>query len=85
MAQVEFKLLLPDSLAREAEASGLLTPESIETLLRNELVRRGRVKKLFGAADRLAEIDMPPLSEAEVDAEIQAVRNVRRTPDASGR
>lgn len=85
MAQVEFKLLLLDSLAREAEANGLLTPESIETLLRNELVRRGRVKQLFDAADRLAEIDMAPLTEAEVDAEIQAVRNARRTPDASGR
>lgn len=81
MAQVEFKLLLPDSLAREAEANGLLTPGSIEALLRNELVRRGRVNQLFDAADRLADLDIQSLSEAEV--EIQAVRNARRAPNAS--
>ena len=85
MTQVEFKLLLPDNLAREAEANGLLTPESIEALLRNEIVRRERVNKLFADANRLTEIDVPPLTEAEVDAEIQAVRNARRAPDASGR
>ncbi|MEK6406562.1 MAG: hypothetical protein AABN34_06325 [Acidobacteriota bacterium] len=85
MAQVEFKLLLPDSLAREAEANGLLTPEAIEALLRNELVRRGRVNQLFDAADRLADLDMQSLTEAEVETEIQAVRNARRAPDASRR
>lgn len=85
MAQVEFKLLLPDSLAREAEANGLLTPESIEALLRSELQRRQNINSLFDAADRLAALDLPPLTDAEVEAEIQAVRNARRAPDASGR
>jgi hypothetical protein len=85
MAQVEFKLLLSDSLAREAEANGLLTPESIEALLRNELQRRKSVTLLFDAADRLAALDLPPLTDAELEAEIQAVRDARRSPDASGR
>lgn len=85
MAQVELKLLLPDNLVREAQASGLLTPESIEVLLRNELLRRQRVERFFVAADRLAALDMPALSEAELQAEIDAVRNVRPAPDASGR
>jgi hypothetical protein len=69
----ELKLTLPDSLAREAEASGLLTPEAIEALLREE-IRRRRVNQLFEAADRLANLDMPPLTEAEVEAEIEAAR-----------
>jgi len=85
MAQVEFKLLLSDSLAREAEANGLLTPEAIEALLRNELVRLGRINQLFDAADRLADVDMKSLTEAEVEIEIQAVRNTRRARDASRR
>jgi hypothetical protein len=85
MAQVELKLLLPDSLVREARASGLLTAESIEVLLRNELLRRQRIEQFFVAADRLAALDMPTLSEAELQAEIDAVRNVRPAPDASGR
>jgi hypothetical protein len=69
--EVELRLTLPDSLAREAEAKGLLTPQALESLLRAEL-QRGRVNQLFQAAERLA--TLPPLTEAEVEAEIQAVR-----------
>jgi len=73
MTQVELKLALPDPLARDAEAAGLLTPEAIERLLREE-VRRRRVDRLFDAADRLAALAIPPLTEAEDEAEIQAAR-----------
>ena len=78
----ELKVTLPDGLAREAEANGLLTAEAIEELLRAELQRR-RVGRLFAAAERLAESDAPPLTEAEVEAEIAAARRERRAPDAS--
>lgn len=78
----ELKINLPDALAREAEANGLLTPESIESMLREELQRR-RVNGLFAAADRLANLDSPPLTDAEVEAEILAARQSRRPPDAS--
>jgi hypothetical protein len=81
MSSLEVKLDLPDSLAREAEANGLLTPEAIESLLRAE-IRRRRVNKLFDTADRLAALDAP-LTEAEVEAEIAAARQARRSPDAS--
>ena len=80
--QLELTLTLPDSLAREAEASGLLTPQGLEALLRAEVQRR-RVTQLFDAADRLAAL--PPLTEAEVEAEIQAARVERHATRASGR
>jgi hypothetical protein len=80
----ELKLTLPDSLAREAEASGLLTPEAIEALLRGE-IRRRRVHQLFETADRLANLDIRPLTESEVEAEIEAARRSRRTSDAGRR
>jgi hypothetical protein len=80
--QLELTLTLPDSLAREAEAGGLLTPQGLEALLRAEVQRR-RITQLFDAADRLAAL--PPLTEAEVEAEIQAVRAERRSVRASGR
>ena len=83
MSTLELKLVLPDSLAREAEAGGLLTPESIEALLRAE-IRRRRVTRLFMAADRLAALEAP-LTEAEIEAEIAAVRQSRRFPDAGRR
>lgn len=84
MNSVEIKLDLPESLAREAEASGLLTPQSIEALLRAEL-RRRRANQLFEAADRLAALAEPPLTEAEIEVEIQAARRERRHPQASDR
>ena len=80
--ELELKLTLPGSLVREAEASGLLTSQALEALLREE-VRRRRVSQLFEAADRLAAL--PPLTEAEVEAEIQAARAERRSSRASGR
>ncbi len=78
MTRLELKLALPDNLAREAEAAGLLTLEAIERLLREE-VRRRRVDRLFEAADRLAALDIPTLTEAEVEAEIRAARAERRS------
>jgi hypothetical protein len=73
----EIVLTLPDNLALEAEANGLLRSESIAALLRAE-IRRRRVNRFFADADRLAEIDQP-LTEAE----ILAVRKARRSSDAS--
>ena len=34
-------LMLPESVAREAEAAGLLRPKALEKLLRDEIRRRG--------------------------------------------
>lgn len=82
--QLELTLALPASLAREAEAQGLLTSPVLETLLREE-VRRRRVTHLFEAADQLAALPLAPLTEAEVEAEIQAARAERRAPRARGR
>ena len=80
--QFEIKLRLPHSVAQEAEARGLLEPESLESLLREEL-RRRRIDRLFEAADRLQAIPLPPLTEAEIEAEVQAVRSPYRWPDLS--
>jgi hypothetical protein len=79
----EVVLTLPDNLAKEAEANGLLKPESIAALLRSE-IRRRRVNKLFAAADGLADLDQP-LTEADVEAEIAAARREGQSVDASRR
>jgi len=82
--ELEIKLRLPNDVAREAEASGLLEAASLESLLREELKRR-RVDHLFATADRLAALPLPPLTEAELNSEIQAARAHRRRPHARGR
>ena len=81
--QLELTLTLPASLAREAEAQGLLTSQIFEALLREEVQRR-RVAHLFDAADRLAALPLVPLTEAEVGAEIHAARAARRAAHARG-
>ncbi len=84
IVQLELTLTLPDTLAREAEARGLLTAEALAALIRAEVQRR-RVEQLFAAADQLAALPTPPLTEAEVEAEIQAVRSERRAARANSR
>ena len=82
MAALELELNLPEGLREEAQAEGLLDPESITSLLCDE-IRRRRTNKLFTAADRLANLGEVPLSELEIEAEIQAARKQLHAPDAS--
>ncbi|MEO6034018.1 MAG: hypothetical protein ABIQ35_02055 [Verrucomicrobiota bacterium] len=79
---MELRLDLSDSLALEAKNNGLLEPTAVERMLRAEL-KRNRVDQLFAAADRLAAQNLPALTEAEVETEIQAARTQRRATDAS--
>jgi hypothetical protein len=83
MRTLEVKLTLPDNLAQEAEAIGLLKPGVLEGLLRQE-IRRYHTDQLFAAADRLASINGAPLTESEVEAEIQAARRERPASHARG-
>lgn len=73
MATLDFRLSLPDQLLKEAQEAGLLSPEAIERLLREE-IRRRRVDSFFAAADRLAALDLPVLSEEEIEQEIHLTR-----------
>ena len=74
----DIRIDLPESILKEAKEAGLLQPAEIERLLREEL-RRRRVDELFATADNLAALDLPPLSEEELEAEIAAARQARRS------
>ncbi len=79
MTSLELTLTFSDAVARQAEAEGLLSAEAVVQLIETELERRQQVQDLFAAADRLAALDRSPLSDAEVEAEIRAVRDARRS------
>ncbi len=64
---------LPDSVAKEAQDAGLLAPNAMEAMLRENLRRRA-VNELFDAADKLAAADFPPMTMEEIQAEVNAVR-----------
>lgn len=71
----ELTVTLPDELANRAREAGLLTNEVIETLLREEL-RKQAGKELRAAMDKLA--SGTPMSEDEIQAEIDAYRAEKR-------
>lgn len=78
MKTLQVKLELPDPLAAEAQAVGLLAPEQLERMLR-EALRAKRVEKLAAVRDVLITNPLPPMTPEEIQAEIDAYRaEVRR-------
>jgi hypothetical protein len=71
-------LSLPDNLAREAAARGLLTPAALQQLIDAEVERRRKVDRLFTTMDDLAAVNLPPLSAEDLNTEIKAARAERR-------
>ena len=83
MKRVQLELNLPDDLAQKAEAAGLLTPEAYEELLREE-IRRRAFDEFLSVAKRSAELGLTPMTEEEIQAEVDAVRDERRKRHSSG-
>ena len=73
MTTLQVKLDLPDRLAREAKAAGLLTPESLSQLLKQALRRRAGQALLEGAA-RATRAGSKPMPMEKIQVEVNAVR-----------
>ena len=72
------QITLPDQLAQEAQRAGLLAPDKVELMLREQL-RAERIERLAQARKKLATEPLPPMSPEEIQAEIDAYRaEVRR-------
>jgi hypothetical protein len=74
----ELKVTLPDRLAREAREAGLLSAKAIKRLLLEAMRRRAATREFLAVADRVVAAGVPPMSEEEIQAEIDAVRRARR-------
>jgi hypothetical protein len=71
------QITLPDELAKEAEEAGLLSPESLERMLRQKL-EAPTLKQVFQAIDRgNAHDETPYMSPEEVAEEIAIMRAER--------
>ena len=77
MQTVDLRITLPDQVAQEARAAGLLTERGVERLI-EEAVRREAGKRLLDAMRRLREANVPPLTDEEIAAEVAAARARRR-------
>lgn len=78
MTTLEVKVNLPDQLAREAEASGLLTSASISRLLKDAMRRRA-AQALLAGTRRATKRGGKPMTLKAIQAEVNAVRRSRKT------
>ena len=80
----ELTVTLPDELARKAEAAGILNDQGIERALRDALKREAGFKFLE-ISKAVQAAGVAPMSEEEIQVEVDAVRAERRARrDASG-
>ncbi len=77
MTTLEVKLDLPDRLAREAQAAGLLTPKALRAMVTDAVRRRAAQTLLTGAA-RASTAGSKPLSMKQIQSEVASVRSERR-------
>ena len=73
MTTLELTLTLPDRLAEEAKAAGLLTPKELERIVR-EALQAKRIERLGKAREVLAANPVPPMTPEEIQTEIAAYR-----------
>ena len=62
---------------------GLLAAGAVEAMIR-ETLRRRAGKELLEAADKLAAAKFPPMTMAEIQEEVDAVRSERRRRGPAG-
>lgn len=78
MTTLQLKLDLPDRLAREAEAAGLLTKRSLSRMLADAM-RRAAGERLLAGARRASRSGGKPMSLRAIQAEVNAVRRARKS------
>lgn len=77
MTRLNLEIVLPDALAEQARAAGLLEPTAVEEMVRRALLAR-RLEKLAEARNVLAANPLPPMTSEEIQAEIDAYRSEAR-------
>ena len=71
------QITLSDQLAQEAQYAGLLTPATLERILRAHLNAR-KTDELFAAMDRMAAVEESAMTPEEIAEELHTMRAARR-------
>ena len=80
---VTIQVDLPEALAKEARANGLLESKRLGELLSNELHRARARKQLGDMLDHVRSQPGEPMSMESIQAEVNAVREERRRREGS--
>lgn len=82
MTTLELTLNLPDDLAQKAQRAGLLTPQAMEAMLREQL-RKQAGETLRNIWARLPHEELTPEIEQEIVTKVRSVRAAQRKKSAS--
>jgi hypothetical protein len=82
---IAIQLDLPEALAREARAKGLLESQSMTELISAELRRRKAAAELDQVLTEIGSQPGEPMSVEEIEAGVEAVRAERRAREAGSR
>ena len=74
---INVQIPLPEGLARDAEAAGLLNTRALRTLIR-EGIRRKAAQKLLAGAAKASAANSQEMSLEDIQREVADVRNARR-------
>lgn len=77
MTTLQLRLEVPDRLAKEADAAGLLTTRALSRML-VAAVRRAALERLLAGARRASRSGGRPMPMREIQAEVNAVRGKRK-------
>lgn len=84
MTTLKLEIELPDNVARDARAAGLLTPDALRELIEDVMRRRAGQSLLAGAA-RGSAATTAPMTLSEIQVEVKAVRRERSTEGGQAR
>jgi len=82
---ITVRLDLPDALAEQARAKGLLEPKKLEELIKDEMASPAALKNYREMVEQMRAYPDEPMTMDEVQAEVRAVRAERRARRESGR
>jgi hypothetical protein len=74
---INVQIPLPDELARDAQAAGLLTPRALANLIRDGIKRKAAQQIIAGAA-KASEAGSKPMNMEDIQREVDAVRKSKR-------
>jgi hypothetical protein len=81
---ITIQLDLPEALAEEARAKGLLEPKKLEELIKDEMVSPAALKNYREMVEQMRAYPDEPMTMDEIQAEVRAVRAERRARRESG-
>jgi hypothetical protein len=79
---ITVELDLPESVAAEAKARGLLDPKRVATLIARELSSESDPRGFFEIVRKIREHGEEPMTIEEIQSEVDAVRTAKRAREA---